>query len=189
MKHIIKPALSLFIIAAISTVLLSLVRDFTLTPIENQRRKTLENAMKAVLNEASIFEEFPIEKTGSIVRVYEGKNGTESIGYVIELSPAGYSGAVEMMVGISKAKNEITGMRVLRHSETPGLGALAVKESFYSKFEGRKLVPLNVVRALPEENDIEAITSATITSRAVTNAVNEAIQWYKVRTEPGAGAK
>ena len=118
------------------------------------------------------------------------------IGYVVQLSPAGYSGAIDMMVGISSVKNELTGMRILKHSETPGLGALAVKESFYGKYDGRKLLSLNVVRASPGENDIEAITGATITSRAVTNAVNEAIRWYNDRVpgrnygaNPGAGQK
>jgi electron transport complex protein RnfG len=83
-----------------------------------------------------------------------------------------------MMVGISKAEEKITGMRVVKHSETPGLGALAVNQSFYSQFDGRKLSPLRVVRTSPGENDIEAITAATITTRAVTNAVNLAIEWY-----------
>ena len=181
MKHILKPALSLFIIAAISTVLLGLVRDVTLAPIENQRKKTLEATMKAVLNDASEFREISAEKTGSIVRIFEGHSGNTLIGYVIELSPAGYSGSINMMTGISRVRNEVTGMRVFRHGETPGLGALAVKESFYRKYEGRKPVRLNVVRASPGENDIEAITSATITSKAITGAVNEAIEWYNFR--------
>ena len=189
MKHIIKPALSLFAIAAIATALLSLVRDITLEPIAAQRKKTQENTMKAVFPEASDFKEIDTQKSGSIVRVFEGIRGSELIGYVIELSPTGYSGNIDMMVGVSKIKSEITGMRILRHSETPGLGALAVKESFYRKYNNRKLVPLKVVIASPGENDIEAITSATITTRAVTNAVNEAIEWYNSVIINGAGIR
>ena len=131
MKHILKPALSLFTIAAVCTVLLGLVRDITLEPIESQRRKTKEVTMKAVLNEASEFREIAADgtgKTGNIDAVYEAYNGRELIGYAIELSPVGYSGEINMMVGFDKNKNIITGMRVLRHSETPGLGALAVKK-------------------------------------------------------------
>jgi electron transport complex protein RnfG len=196
MKHILKPALSLFIIAAVCTTMLSLVRDITLEPIQNQRKKTQENTMKAVLNEATEFRELghPSDvlttKSGSIVSIYEGSSRGEVVGYVVELSPSGYSGEIYMMVGISSVKSEITGMRVIRHSETPGLGALAVKESFYSKYDGKKLVPLNVVRVSPGANDIEAITAATITSRAITNAVNEAIEWYKnYEVYQQAGAK
>jgi electron transport complex protein RnfG len=179
MKHIIKPALSLFIIAAISTTLLGLVRNVTLEPIANQRKKAQQNTMIAVLSEATEFTEIEnVEKTGNIDNIYEGRNKGELVGYVVALSPAGYSGDISMMVGISSTRNVITGMRVLRHTETPGLGAVAVKESFYRKYDNKRLVPLNVVKVSPGENDIEAITSATITSRAITNAVNEAIAWY-----------
>ena len=178
MKHIIKPAFSLFIIAAISTALLSFARDLTLEPIQNQRRKTQENTMRVILTEAAEFKELQIPPSGSMVRVFEGRNGGQLVGYVVELSPVGYSGAINIMVGISVSKNEIAGLRVLRHTETPGLGALSVNESFYGKYEGKKLVPLRVVRISPGENDIEAITGATITTRAITNAVNEAIEWY-----------
>ena len=178
MKHIIKPAFALFIIAAISTALLGFARDLTLEPIQNQRRRTQENTMKEILTEAAEFKELEIKKTGSISRIFEGRTGGQLVGYVVELSPSGYSGAIDIMAGISVSKNELAGLRVLRHTETPGLGALAVKENFYSKYDGKKLVPLRVVRVSPGENDIEAITGATITTRAITEAVNEAIEWY-----------
>jgi len=111
--------------------------------------------------------------------VYEGVGGDgEKAGYVVALSPEGYSGKIDMMVGISSAGETVTGMRVLRHTETPGLGAMAVRESFYGKFDGRSLTPLTVVKSAPGENEIDAITSATITTRAITGAVNEAITWY-----------
>jgi electron transport complex protein RnfG len=83
-----------------------------------------------------------------------------------------------MMVGILATEAKISGMRVLRHTETPGLGANAVREDFYRRFENKYLVPLTVVRTSPGANEIQAITSSTITTRAITNAVNEAIAWY-----------
>jgi electron transport complex protein RnfG len=179
MKHIIKPALSLFLITAIATALLGLVRNLTLEPIENQRKRTQERIMKEVLPMASDFREISVEKSGYIVRILEGTIAGETTGFVIELSPVGYSGIINMMVGISKADNKITGMRVIRHSETPGLGALAVNERFYNRFNGKELVPLRVVRTSSGSHDeIEAITAATITTRAITNAVNEATEWY-----------
>jgi electron transport complex protein RnfG len=178
MKHILKPALSLFFIAAIFTALLAFVRDLTLEPIENQRRNTMERTMNAVLTEALEFKEIPAELSGSMVRVFEGKTGDEIIGFVIELAPIGYSGEINMMVGISTLTKTITGMRILRHSETPGLGALAVKENFYRKFDGRGLNPLRVVRTGAGENEIDAITSSTITTVAIVSAVNEAMEWF-----------
>lgn len=179
MKHIVKSALSLFLITASATALLGLVRSLTLEPIEIQRKKTQERTMTEVLPEASAFREITFEKSGSIARILEGARAGEVKGYVIELIPVGYAGPINMMVGISKTDNKITGMRVLKHSETPGLGALAVKEKFYSKFNGKELVPLKTVRTSSgDRGEIEAITASTITSRAVTNAVNEAIEWY-----------
>ena len=183
MKHIIKPALSLFAIAAIVTALLGMARNLTLEPIEKQRKAAQEKTMRAVLTEADNFRELSAEKTGGINRIFEGLRGSETIGYVVELSPVGYSGEINMMVGISKAEDKITGMRVVKHTETPGLGALAVNENFYRQFDGRKLLPLRVVRTSPGADDIEAITAATITSRAVTSAVNEAIEWYTMAAD------
>jgi len=177
MKHIVKPALSLFIVAAIAAVSLGVIYDITLEPIEAQRRRTQERMLREIL-EASDFREMPVETPGSIVRVFEGVVEGETIGYVIELAPIGYGGAINMMVGISAADNVVTGMRVLRHSETPGFGAYIVRESFFRRFDGRSLVPLTVVRRSPRENEIQAITSSTITTRAVVDAVNEAIEWY-----------
>jgi electron transport complex protein RnfG len=179
MSKILKPAIALFIITALATALLGYARDMTREPIENQRKKTQERTLKAVLPQASSFREVPLEPSGSIVRAFEGIAGNETIGFVIELAPPGYSGNINMMVGISKTDQRISGMRILKHTETPGLGAKASTESFYRKFDNKRLIPLKVIKTTARyEDEIEAITASTITSRAVTNAVNEAVEWY-----------
>ena len=178
MKHIIKPACSLFLITALMTALLGLVYRLTLEPIENQHRIIQDRTMREVLTQAEDFRELDVALSGSMVRVFEGFRGEQTAGYVIELAPGGYSGPIIMMVGISKTEDRITGMRILRHSETPGLGALATRENFYKRFDGRALTPFRVVKSAPGANEIEAITSATITTQAITDAVNEAIEWY-----------
>jgi electron transport complex protein RnfG len=181
MKHILKPALALFIITAIATALLGFARDFTQEARDSQRQKTQERAMKEVLPHAVTFREFQITPSGSgsIQRIFEGVRDGSVVGYVVELSPVGYADKINMVVGISTAHYLVSGMRILRHSETPGLGALATQERFYTKFNGRRLSPLNVVK-IPtgSDDEIEAITASTITTRAVTNAVNEAIEWF-----------
>jgi len=187
MKHIIKPALSLFIIAAIITTALVFTYKVTKDPIANQLKKTQEKKMREVFPEAEDYNkilDFSKEKkrTGNILSVYEGLKGTEIIGYVVELDPPGYSGKIIMMVGISKAEDKITGMRIIKQTETPGLGALAVKEKFYRRFDGKPLVPLKVVKISPKEDEIEAITASTVTTKAITRAVNEAIAWFNVYT-------
>jgi len=183
-KYILRPSLTLFIIAAITIGALSVVHTLTLEPIERQKQKTQEAAMKEVLPQAFDYREISIEKTGCIDAVYEGhlrnegSGGGTLTGYVVQLSPEGYSGKIDFIVGISIPDKKITGMRVLRHSETPGLGAQAVKEDFHKRYDGKDLIPLDVVRTSPGAHEIQAITSATITTRAITNAVNEAIEWY-----------
>jgi electron transport complex protein RnfG len=184
MNYIIKPATTLFITSVIIIAALSVVYNYTFEPIQVQRYRKQEAAMRAVLPQASDFRQIPIERSGNLTVVYEGRlhgegesNGT-LVGYVVALSPRGYSDNIDLMVGISVPDERITGMRVVRHSETPGLGALATREDFYRRFDNRALVPLGVVRSSPGEHEINAITSSTITTRAIVNAVNEAIEWY-----------
>jgi electron transport complex protein RnfG len=184
MKYIIKPAATLLITAVITVAALSIAYNFTLDPIERQKRRTQEAILREVLPKASEYREMQIEKTGNITAIFEGLYTSEAlldevlIGYVVQLSPEGYSGKIDLMVGFSIGDERITGMRVLRHTETPGLGALATREDFYRRYDSLSLVPLRVVRNNPGENEIQAITSATITTRAITNAINEAIEWY-----------
>jgi len=183
MNYILKPAATLFITAVITISVLSVAYNVTLEPIARQQQRTHEAAMRAVLPEASAFRQLAVETPGSIAAVYEALIDSGIIGYVVELSPVGYSGNIDMVVGISVRNEKITGMRILRHSETPGLGALATRDVFYRRFDNRPLVPLRVVRGYSGENEISAITSSTITTMAITNAVNEAIDWYNRRGE------
>jgi len=178
-SHVVRPALTLFITAVLVIALLGGVHALTFHPIERQKRRTQEAAMREVLPGASEYREMQTVKSGSISAVYEGLDGDSVAGFVVELSPKGYSGHIDLIVGISASDKKITGIRVLRHTETPGLGALAVSADFYRRYDNRELVPLGVVRTSPGRNEIQAITSATITTRAITNAVNEAIAWYQ----------
>ena len=196
MNYIIKPAATLFFTAVITIAAVSVVYNLTLEPIERQARRTRETTMRAVLPAAADFRELVVErgggttasKAGNIVAVFEGSSGGLLLGYIVALSPVGYSGNIDLMVGISARDEMITGVRILRHSETPGLGALAARESFYRRFDNRPLVPLSVVRTSPGEHEISAITSSTITTQAITNAVNEAINWYSAaRSGEGGG--
>ena len=184
MKHIIKPAFSLFIIAAITTALLGFVFDLTKEPIENQNRLARDRTMREVLTRADSFRELNADIGGNIVKVYEGLAGGNVLGYVLELSVKGYSSdPINLMVGILREENQIAGMRILNHSETPGLGSLAARPAFYERFSGLALNPLRVVKSPPGPGEIQALTSATITTNAITSAVNEAIEWYKAYQE------
>jgi electron transport complex protein RnfG len=183
MNYILKPALTLFITSVIIIAAVSIAYDLTVEPIARQHLRTRENAMLAVLPSASEFRELTVQKSGSIISVHEALDSGAVTGYVIALSPIGYSGNIDLVVGINSLEENISGVRILRHSETPGLGALAARQNFYSRFDGKALVPLTVIRAgTAGANEINAITASTITSNAVTNAVNEAIVWYNQRS-------
>jgi electron transport complex protein RnfG len=179
MKTIVKPAAILFISAAVTVALLALVYAVTLEPIAEQMRRKQKVALGEVLPQADAFKEYTTTLTGSMTAVYEGVKNDRCVGYVVELAPMGYGGEIALMVGICESTGTVSGMRIVSHSETPGFGSLATREDYYNRYEGRPLTPIVLItRGTARENEMDAITGSTITSRAITNAVNEAIAWY-----------
>ena len=173
-KEIIKPAAVLLIITAIAAALLGAVESITAPAIAEQNAKTQAAAMQAVFADAEEFAAVEgFEPTGKIVAVYEAIAGGEVSGYVINVKPDGFGGGIDTMVGIAN-DGTITGLKVLSHSETPGLGAKATEDSFQSQFAGKS----GNVAVTKDGGEINSITSATITSRAVANGANEALQWF-----------
>lgn len=168
-KEIIKPAGMLLLISAVAAACLGAVSEITKEPIDIQNEKTLNASMQAVMPEASSFEELTdVEKTGTITAVYQADNG----GFVITTAPSGFGGAVNTMVGIG-ADGVITGLRVTGHSETPGLGAKSTEPDFYEQFTGKS----GTVTVTKDGGEIVPITSSTITSRAVCDGAQEALDW------------
>lgn len=175
-KDILKPALILFVICLVVTALLAGTNLLTKDKIAEQSALEAEQSRKVVLSDADSFEEAD--------GYYVGKTNNETVGYVFQTEAKGYGGAVKVMTGIS-ADGQITGVVILEHSETPGLGANAEKTSFTDQFKQtapEKGITL-VKNKAPSDGEIEAMTGASITSRAVTNAVNEAITKYNTVKE------
>ena len=184
-KELIKPVISLFVITAVVAALLGFVHEITLEPIAIQQKLVEEKTMKEVLPEAEEFKELewkqPEDGEGVIVqKITEGFKNGELCGYVVLIAPTnGFSGTFTQMLGIDK-DGVITGLRVLSHSETPGLGAKAKDDpEFYEQFNGKKSVDFEAKKSLDlavtkDGGDIDAITSATITSRAVVDGINAA---------------
>lgn len=102
------------------------------------------------------------------------------IGYVMSTtSPSGYGGDIKVAVGISKEENIITGLSVLSNSETAGLGAKCAEAPFQDQFAGKSANGINYTKTgASTDTEIDAISGATITSNAVTEAVNSAIAFY-----------
>ena len=185
--EIIKLGLTLFLITAIAGLILGGAHEITKASIEKQTIMENSNAMKETLPEADSFKKLDIAIKGGIVEeVNQGFTGTTSVGYTVKVSPKGYNGVVELVVGIS-VKGKVEGIKIIAQSETPGLGANSVKPEFSGQFKGKAITPeLVVVKTPPSKpNEIDAITGATITSKAVTLGVNEAIKVFTTQLKGG----
>ncbi|WP_130806541.1 RnfABCDGE type electron transport complex subunit G [Senegalia massiliensis] len=187
MREIIKLGLILLLITSISAVVLGLTNSVTEEKIEEAENLVSEEARKAVLPGAEKFvkeESTEINKiskdNSDILEVYKGMNNQdEFLGYAIKTASSGYGGNVEVITGISN-DGTITGMNVVSHQETPGLGANATGEEFQSQFkEMPTKKDITVVKSEPQnEEEVQALTGATITSDAVVKGVNSARNLY-----------
>lgn len=181
-REIVKLGLILFAICFIAAAMLAMVKDVTDPLIFTQREAASEASRKEVFPDADAFEAISGEElaklqgeNGTINEVYLALKGSDTVGYVVKASPKGFGGPVAVITGIS-ADNAITGVRVGDNQETPGLGTLAQDEKFYGQYSGMNAsgnIGVNKVQA--NDTEIQAITGATITSRAVTDGVNAAI--------------
>lgn len=186
MKEISKLGLILLVICAVAASLLSLTYDVTIDKILAQRELTNQLSRQEVLPEADSFEavdasvlEAVRSESESVVEIYEGLSGGSLVGYTIKTMPSGFGGSVEVVTGIG-SDGQITGMRVGNHQETPGLGANATLPEFYDQYAGKSAeAELTVVKAEATGNEIQAISGATITSKAVTSGVNLAVEAFK----------
>ena len=158
--------LVLTLITLVAAVLLGATYEMTKDAIYTQTLEKAASTRRDLLPAASSFEEVENEALSSL---YEGKdeNG-ETVGYVATTNVVGFGGDVEIIVGFDP-EGVLTGISVggANFAETPGLGAKAKEPAFTEQFAG-----LSVPIALHE--DIDAITSATITSNAVVRGVNSA---------------
>lgn len=174
-KEILVPALSLFLICLVVTALLAGTNLLTKDIIAEQSRLAEEQSRQLVLPEAKSFDQLTAGETV----YYAGKDdGGSLVGYVFTTESKGYGGTLKVMTGIG-ADAQVHGVVLLSHSETPGLGANAEKEDFRQQYQ--QAAPENgfeVVKATPAEGQIEAMTGATISSKAVTEAVNQAVALF-----------
>ncbi|WP_411681219.1 RnfABCDGE type electron transport complex subunit G [Clostridium thailandense] len=185
-KEIIKLGLILLIIASVAGFILAGAYSVTKAPIEKQNIKTNKEAMKELITTAEDFKRVQGVEENNVLEVNEAIANSKTIGYTIKVSTKGYSGEIQTMVGIS-TKGEVTGIKILSQTETPGLGANAVQPKFSGQYKNKPIEnALEVVkRAVSKPNEIEAMTGATITSKAVTDGVNEAVDFYKNKLKGG----
>lgn len=171
---IIKIAITLCLITAISALILAVVNEFTAPVIANNNLKKQNDAMMVVLPDAVDFKQVDGDFNELVSQLFVGfdAQGNE-VGYVAMATPGGYGGEISLAVGIDN-EIKVTGIDVISHSETAGLGAKCDTPEFKGEFVG-KTQGIVVSKSNAKDNEIDAITSATVTSKAVTSGVNAAL--------------
>lgn len=178
-KEILIPTVSLFLICAVVTLLLAVANSVTKPKIAELRVETENKTKAAVLETAEKFSDsLTVTKDGKEYAYYEGYDNNDNLmGYVFTTVAKGYGGDITVMVGVD-ADGSVTGIEYLSISETAGLGMNAQKDSFKEQFKGKKN-EIAVSKNAPSDTEIQALTGATITSKAVTSAVNDALSLYE----------
>jgi len=182
----LKLGLVLLAITAATGLILGLAHEITLEPIRATQERQRQEAFRASLPGADSFSSLPVPPGSPVREVQEGRKGGSVLGHVFTVAPKGYAGPVVFVVGISR-DGVVRGIRILSQGETPGLGANAGEPSFSGQFAGKRAEPLKVVKTPPADpQDIQAISGATITSRAFVGGVNDAVEAWKKHFAEGA---
>lgn len=188
-KGILKDCVILFVITLVAGLLLGIVYEVTKAPIAAQEAKTKMEAQQGVFADAKEFNQLDVdsavakevESNGVTVdEVYEALDaGGEHLGYVIQAtSPNGYGGNITLMSGIT-ADGTCNGYSLLTINETAGLGMNA-KTEWKEQYAGKQVDAFEVTKTgASSDNQIDAISGATITSRAVTESVNACLAYAK----------
>jgi len=157
----------LLLISAVIAVMLAFVNAATVDRIaENELKRTME-AIEGIFPDADGVSELDGDFGETVGTVYEIRSGADFAGYCVTVSPKGFKDAVVMMVGILP-DGSVAGVRVTTHSETPGLGSKVCEESYLDRYIGKGT-------SGSVNGEVDAITGATITSKAVMAGINTAL--------------
>lgn len=205
--EMIKNAGILFAITLLAGIALGFIHELTKEPIAHQQELKVQRACAEVFSQAAAFVEVnPLELptalgssmlTGlaaqhnaelgaEVGEVYRALSQDGSLlGYVLKVTTKeGYGGNIELMVGITM-EGSISGISILSISETPGLGMQA-GDVLVPQFAGKTVEAFVYTKTgAAAENEIDAISGATITTRAVTNAVNAGLFYFETLLKGG----
>lgn len=170
MRDTMKMGVRLLIICAVAGLLLALTYGVTKPKIDEQEKLAEQEAYMALFPQGASFDE--IDKGAAaeeVTKIVLAKDADgQALGYCVSVAPGGYKAAINMNVGI-KTDGQLSGIRIGSNSETAGLGARVSEPDFYEQYAGQT-PPLAV------GEQIQAITGATISSKAVTSGVNLAFE-------------
>ena len=168
-KKILSYTLRLTILCVVAAFGLAVVYGKTAPMIEEQAKKIEDLARREVLPAADRFEEVSEEYS-----VAFDKEGNPA-GKIVKASQQGYGGQIKIVAGIDN-EGRVVGVKILEHSETPGLGDGIAKENFTRQFNRKAASELILKK---DGVGIDAITGATISSRACVEAVKKGLDYIK----------
>ena len=169
--YVLRLAGTLFLIAAVVALALAGVNSVTAPAIEKLNAEKTQEAIAAVLPGGFDTEVTDYtDESGIVSKVYQGEGG-----YAVEVGPGGFDNTITMMVGVDN-EGKVLGISVVSHTETAGLGAVADADTpkgiaFRDQFVGQS----GSVSVTKDGGTMDAITGATITSRAICVGVNAAL--------------
>lgn len=196
MRESTKMVVVLTVIAVISGVVLSQVYDLTYNQIQTNKARVLEGSifevlpgavdMRVIESRSNLFvtqENVDVSNPEPVdsepFRMYQGLDANgQSVGFTYISEASGYGGLVRVMIGIDDITQTIAGIAIIEHGETPGLGSRIENEDFRNQFVG-----LGIEDPIDLGQDIDNISGATVSTKAVVNAVKkdiaQAIQAYE----------
>lgn len=191
MREIIKMIVVLAVICGGSGVLLSLFQEVTEEPRAYQLLKYVqEPSIKAVLGD---YDNDPIkdritmpagkDDKGKEIRmnIFPAKKGDEITALAYSSSATGYHGIIEIMVGVG-LDGKLTGISIMTHTETPGLGARIVEPDFTDQFSGLELS--DDLKLSSDGGQVDGVSGATLSSKGVLSAVRKALELFpKIKEE------
>ena len=169
--YVMRLALTLLVIAGVVAAALAGVNAITKPIIDRLNEQKTQNAIEAVLPGGGTSVDVPAVDVGvPIGKIYKGENG-----YAVEVLPSGFDNTITMMVGVD-FEGKVLGISIVSHTETAGLGAVAAANTSAGEaFRGQFIGTSGSVSVTKDGGELDAITGATITSRAVCSGVNAAL--------------
>lgn len=199
MKKIVKSTLILVAITLTAALCLAVVNAVTKDRIKIAEKNERMDSFYTVMKNANVFDQIPnsdvdkynAENSVNVIEAYKGYDKENKLtGIVVSvLSHNGYGGDIVLSVGVDP-DGVITGMKVTSMSETSGLGANCQNEEWAAQFAG-KTIPLTYSKngQQNDNNTVDALTSATITTKAVLEAVNVGTGFAIHELKEGGGLK
>jgi Na+-translocating ferredoxin:NAD+ oxidoreductase subunit G len=179
MNQMAKFGMILGIICLAATLVLAVTYEVTKPKIEAELKTEEQAALKNIVPSADSFE----AKSIGDIEYFDALKDGALVGYCIKVTAAGYSGYMRIIVGVD-TNGIIKGVNILEHQETPGLGSKInevkpgdTEPYFLRQFKGKQ------ARTVAVKKDIDAITGATISSKAVTDAINRTVSEFLLKVK------